>query len=240
MATKRNAAAEQFVRKVKESLSDLPENTVNQLTDGLVEDISERLAEGGSKATLGNPLAFAAELRESAGLAERVTQRYQSKLWKNIKPGFYGFFRSLVPIWWVLRVFILYEMARMLPYAIYRMPFGQEFHPFPDPDVAFEWWIIAALCIVSVQWGRGRWGITKMRWAIVPVNALIVLLAVPFTALTGAAIEQANHDRMLLEGQWIIVNGFVVPEPHIFDKDGNELQWDQLRNGVGDILYRNK
>lgn len=70
-AVEQRAAA--FAAAVRERLSDLPTDEVDELLDGLQGDLTERLAESadaGDVGTgeLGDPEAYADELRQAAGL----------------------------------------------------------------------------------------------------------------------------------------------------------------------------
>ena len=58
-----------FVAQVRARLGDLTEEEREELLGGLEADLAERLAEG--EAALGDPAAYAAELRAAAGLEAR-------------------------------------------------------------------------------------------------------------------------------------------------------------------------
>ena len=73
-AQARSADVRAYVTAVRSWLSDLPSDEVEDLTAGMEADLDERAAETGDRlgALLGEPEAYAAELRAAAGLAPRV------------------------------------------------------------------------------------------------------------------------------------------------------------------------
>ena len=60
---------DEFAAKVREALSDLPPDELDELTDGLEADLAERAEESGLE--LGDPSAYAEELRAAAGYPPR-------------------------------------------------------------------------------------------------------------------------------------------------------------------------
>jgi hypothetical protein len=75
-AQARSADVRAYVTAVRSWLSDLPSDEVEDLTAGMEADLDERAAETGDRlgALLGEPEAYAAELRAAAGLAPRVVR----------------------------------------------------------------------------------------------------------------------------------------------------------------------
>ena len=73
-AQARSADVRAYVTAVRSWLSDLPSDEVEDLAAGMEADLDERAAEAGERlgALLGEPEAYAAELRAAAGLAPRV------------------------------------------------------------------------------------------------------------------------------------------------------------------------
>ena len=60
-----NPTVADFATAVRRSLADLDAEDLSDLTDGLEADLADKLADG---AELGDPAAYAAELRAAAGL----------------------------------------------------------------------------------------------------------------------------------------------------------------------------
>ncbi len=110
----RNTVGE-FARSVRAQLSDLPALDVEELTEGLEADLAERLAEGGEE--LGDPVAYAAELRASAGLAPKAPLPPAVPLRRSLAikarevlaglrahpstASLIDFLIALRPVWWV-------------------------------------------------------------------------------------------------------------------------------------------
>lgn len=110
-----------YVVAVRAALSDLPAEDVEEFTTGMEADLAERLAEPGEgtlRDRLGDPEAYAAELRAAAGLPPRVVgpaakkpagQRL-SEWWDRTSGQVLTampWLRELRPIWWAVRGFSL-------------------------------------------------------------------------------------------------------------------------------------
>jgi len=61
-----------FAKAVRRELTDLGPDTLDDLTDGLEADLADKLADG---EPLGDPAAYAAELRAAAGVEPRGRKR---------------------------------------------------------------------------------------------------------------------------------------------------------------------
>jgi hypothetical protein len=113
----------------------------------------------------GSPGSYAEELRSAAGLPapERVsnalvgTRRRAAERVARIRgrvtrapwwPTFRDFCVAIRPVWWALRAWVLFFLA---------FEFSGGNRHDPVPNAAVEWVSFAALLIVSVQCGRGRW-----------------------------------------------------------------------------------
>ena len=106
-----------YVLQVRAALADLPAEDVEEFTTGMEADLAERLAEPGEgtlRDRLGEPEAYAAELRSAAGLPPRgalgepkkpVAQRL-SDWWAGLSSSLLTampWLRDLRPVWWALR-----------------------------------------------------------------------------------------------------------------------------------------
>lgn len=108
-----------FVEDVRRHLADLDDETREDLLDGLDADLADQLADG---ATLGDPAAYAAELRSAAGLPEPSRRRRPrvapAELLDEARARFLAVAESprlrpawdllvtLRPVWWVARAWI--------------------------------------------------------------------------------------------------------------------------------------
>ncbi|HEY0249519.1 MAG TPA: hypothetical protein VGC45_14795 [Gryllotalpicola sp.] len=199
----------EFAQAVRDALADLPADEADELTDGLEADLAERAEELGGTDAFGDPLAYADELRTSAGLPPRSAARrrrttpqlravwdswWHSRLARVRATPFGAWLLDLAvalrPVWWVIRGWTVYQMLTLV---LWRESFGVvPVNGGASAELA-QWAILLALVLFSVQWGRGRW--MPGRWPrVVLVLASIgsVLAVVPVTA---AAIDGAGSWR---------------------------------------------
>jgi hypothetical protein len=127
-----------FATAVRQRLRDLPAETVDELTEGLEADLAERLEDDGAE--LGDPAAYADELRSAAGLPRRSFTISVDD--RRALDAIRSFLVAILPAWWVLR--------GVLVGTLLWLPFG--------PSAGAMWVLLTLpLVVVSVQWGRGRW-----------------------------------------------------------------------------------
>jgi hypothetical protein len=249
-------SVETFASAVRGELFDLDSEVIDDLTDGLEADLADKLADGD---TLGDPTVYAAELRAAAGLDPRGRRRNMSGLdaaakgvLVEIRDGakaFIGrhpwigaivvFFSALQPLWWVLRAWLLFCLL-FTNWAWYGIPSDSP-----------GWWVLAALVVLSVQWGRRRW--LPWRWSrgAVVVASVILVLAAPFVLSTPKGVSEINpgdSDGILLNGQQVTnifaygADGQPLTDVQLFDQNGNPLvvvpdgngsyiQWDGTLGG---------
>jgi hypothetical protein len=188
---------EQFVAAVREHFSDLDVAEREELLGGLEADTADLVAERGTGA-LGDPGAYAAELRAAAGLPAYAPRRARAlptiglgdvldevhRFWDralDALPGSpRGFLESLQPVWWVLRAVVAWLLAQDLR------------HPSVVLDA--RWWPVLALMVVgSVQLGRGRWGLGFLRTAAAGRLLVVTLNLVALGLLPGAVDRLAWH-----------------------------------------------
>lgn len=124
-----------FVTRVRARLADLSDEEREELVGGLEADLTELVADGGSVAELGDPRAYADELRAAAGLEPGRTGRLQAvrrprrplpqlvgellddarTRWEQMvtRPGLAPAWEMAVvlrPAWWVLRAWVAVQM----------------------------------------------------------------------------------------------------------------------------------
>ncbi len=229
-----------FASSVRRELADLGPDVVDDLTDGLEADLGEKMAEG---ETLGDPGAYAQELRAAAGLAPRTnrkpglddaaraavanirdaaTQFAKKNAWVR---AVVAFATSLRPVWWVLRAWILFCV----------FDFGQSWRGLPSSS--FGWVMLAALFVFSVQWGRGRW--LPWRWSRVGVIVVSVFTVLALPALFDSmghetAQDQYNASDYISDG--VLLDGQQVTNIFAYGPDGKPLSEVQLFDQDGDAL----
>lgn len=277
-------AVERYARAVRVRLADLPRDDVEELTEGLEADLAAALADrwsGGPDAepaeygervegaasdaapvpdleTIFGPVdAYAAELREAAGLAAptgpstvagrawlaaRTPVRSARAAWRRVDAGVdavpgaaavLSFLRDLVPVGWVLRGWVLFEGLRML--------MGEAADVTILPRTTSTWLLLGAFVLVSVQWGRGRWrvlpGLRRIGWVVPTATAASVLAALPvFANVRQSEQVYVGGDSGVVyinpyDGVW--VDGMQVSNLFPYDAEGNPLSNVQLFDDRG-------
>ena len=176
----------EFARRVREQLADLPAEDIDDLTDGLEADMAEAFADSPGH-ELPDVTAYALELRNAAGLPMREASAKGgvghavrgmaeslrlkgSRLRKNpASAEFFDLLISLRPVWWVLRAMIAYLFVVWMTSDSRVMA----------PHTFLQWTVMAALVVVSVQWGRGLWRMRWLKWPLIIGNVVAAIVLVP-------------------------------------------------------------
>lgn len=238
-------AVRAFAAQVRAGLDDLPADEVEELTDGLEADLLEQAEDAGEDVGLGDPLAYADELRAAAGLPPRgrrakartrVLARLRTAgtdVVRLVRANPVGsrcldFALAVRPVWWVARGWALFECVALPVGGGIRMPVG---------GGAAAWLALAACIVLSVQWGRGRWlpwrGVVALK-VLVSAATLIVLPVLVVAVLSSGPEYQADDggDRptgMTLDGRQITNifpydgAGRQLRDVQLFDQDGRPL-----------------
>lgn len=239
---------EAFAAAVRAELSDLPKREIEELTDGLEADLSERLSEEGESFDPGSAPAYAAELREAAGVSPKPEKKrfFSSRiLLANLEGWFrrssfgtslFEFAVSLRPVWWVLRAGIAYLIAYVL-------------------GLGYTIWLLPVFILVSVQWGRKKWLKGKFFTALLlPLNLLAVILIYPAAAVIDNSVREFHNlqdqvsmirpmDGLRFNGDEVtkikaFSNETELFDLHFTDQNGNDLPgW--LANGNGPVQIPN-
>lgn len=223
----------EFAAAVRRALGDLPAEVVDDLTDGLEADLTERSLDDGE--ALGDPGAYAAELRAAAGLADRrgpalldgvgaEIRRLPARAAEIVRqrrrehPALdraIDFVVALRPLWWVLRAWLVY------------LPIGGVLGG-PLPATPVEWLVLAALLVVSVQFGRGRWLPHRwMRAALTVVN-VAAAIAAPFALAWLPSAVRPLYDTASYSGpdyssSGLMLDGSSVTNLFAYDAQGHPL-----------------
>lgn len=225
----------EFAMAVRRALSDLGPDVLDELTDGLEADLADKLADG---EPLGDPAAYAAELRAAAGVAPAGRPSIADNVRENLADlrerfapflahppvaAVLAFLVALRPLWWVLRAWGLFYILA-------------GFHVLPANQ--FDPFLLIGLLLLSVQWGRGRW--LPWRWSRGAVIALSVVAALALPGLLTGAVEKLTFvDRMdpddyiadgILLNKQPVTNIFAygpdgqpLTDVRLYDQDGNPL-----------------
>jgi hypothetical protein len=239
-----------YAEAVRRELGDLPATDVEDLTEGLEADLMEQFADSGAVPAL-SPVAYAAELRSSAGLPERnaaITDRkgpgvrdsfrkagsdFLARLRANpASNAVLEFLIKLRPVWWLLRAWAIFQ--------IISVPlFGSRGYV---PRGLTPWLFLMALVVLSVRWGSRPAPVkTVPRRFLNAINivcvAFMVIMA-PFI-IAHALTPDYNPAPASYNSGYIpplSVNGASVEHVFAYDKDGNLLRdirfYDQDGNPV--------
>ncbi|WP_448059339.1 HAAS signaling domain-containing protein [Cellulomonas hominis] len=256
-----------YAAAVRRHLIGLSSEQVEDLTDGLEADLADALADGDQPAgadlgaRFGDPAVYAAELRAAAGLepptsvtgagawrrfgtwlatpvrgAERLGRQAlvalrRTSWWAPVE-------RLLVecrPLWWALRAWVVFQvLVRVL---------GADSSLGWVPRDFGELVVLAALLVVSVQWGRGVWRrVPWVRGAGRAVSVTVLVLLLPMLAVahagavavewydSGSGVQYVYQDKPM---DGVVVDGMQVSNLFVYDADGNPLQDVQIFDDRG-------
>ncbi|WP_159500974.1 hypothetical protein [Microbacterium sp. 18062] len=247
------AAIAAFATAVRTHLDDLPADDVDDLLDGLEADLSDQAADSGDAFALPDAAAYAAELRQAAGLPERVdgpgprvplrerAEGYRAALAGRIRTHSAGAWAldllvSLRPVWWIVRGAALYVTV-LTPAVIV---LGAT--PFAATgglgSTALSWIGLGAAVLLSVQWGRGRW--LPARWtralrtivnAVTAVVAVVMLISAP--TVFPRLVSQSSTVYVDDSQPGLVLDGTRVRNLFPYDAEGNPLTGVQLFDDQG-------
>jgi hypothetical protein len=197
------AATQDYLSGVERELADLPAEERVELLEDLALHLAALVEEGGREqpweSRLGDPAAYARELRAAAGLPERPERRPSPvvairgltlRLWSNgVARELRTFLPQLRPAWWILRGYLVV----LLP-SLRHVNHGSDFPvPAPAGSHAFGVLLTVLAVVASVALGRRR----LPRIALVPVlvgNLALVLLGLN---LYDHAAVRLTHVRVV-------------------------------------------
>lgn len=257
---------EAFVVEVERRLADLSPDERDELVGGLRADLSERLAEHrGPEAppeVLGDPAAYAAELRTAAGFAPVAVEHRErrpvavvlgdwldtgGRTWVELADKVPGgpreFLESLRPAWWVLRAWVAWMLLQDMVHA-------------PGVSYGVEWLAVLGVFVVgSVQLARkeGRWALVRghaaSRVVLIALNVLAICL-VPATvdrARYGIADDVAEQRGYDVDGYssdetgvGLMYDGVELTNLFVYDAEGAPVPGAQVFDGEGRGLSVNE
>jgi hypothetical protein len=208
----------EFLAAVRLHLADLDPDEQREISDGLVADLSELVAEHGVEA-LGDPGEYARELRAAAGLGPEIRKTRGSTRtsvgphtravldavrlrWDRllaVLPGDQaGLLKALQPLWWFARAWIAVQVGALIfgAWALYLVP---------DQSPKGVLSLLVAV-IISVQLGRGRLvgaehvsRFVVLRLGLIVLNVLaVVVLPLVLNGLGHG--DNSIHDRAYAAG----------------------------------------
>lgn len=235
------AEVRDFVAEVRVRLADLPVDEQQELTAGLEADVADLVAERGVE-ILGDPGDYARELRVAAGhlpdaggvsLAGRgvraaamdamdAAHTSWDRLLDSLPGDPRGFLVVLQPAWWVLRAAVAWLVAQDLrgPYLVLDGP----------------WLVVLGVfLVVSVQLGRGRWGVAGLlRTSLLARLALVGLNVFAVTMVPGSVDRLAWH--VAEQRAWQFDDGAVDVDPHVITYRGGQACVLEVRDAAGEVI----
>jgi hypothetical protein len=233
-----------FAAAVRTALSDLPPDEVDELTDGLEADLAERLDDTSDAAAgLGDPLAYAEELRAAAGypprsarshlgatlpdlstLRQELVRRWNALAAQPAVAAVASFLLALRPVWWVLRGAAAYALLAS----------------FLGINGVTFWPIAVAVIVLSVQLGRGRMlGRAWVRWALRAVSAIVIVAAPVMTSWALTAWNDSMYpmyEETWSPAQALSYNGVPIDNVFAYDAAGQPIERVQLFDQAGNPL----
>ena len=224
-----------FAEAVRAELADLPKREIQDLTDGLEADLAEKLSEEGVDFANVSAADYAAELRAAAGVAPKTPRRkaFSSKaLIQNTEDwfrktalgtGILEFGISIRPVWWVLRVVVMFVIL-----GAFRLPI----------------WLFPVAVFLRVMWGRAVWFNNKFfKSILLPLNLFAILMIIPAVDSAARTFDQyiANTDLVqstdYANRAGLQLNGEQVLEVKAFDSSGNEVLGLTYQDQNGNPLF---
>lgn len=228
-----------FAASVRAELADLPAEEVEELTEGLEADLAEAFREDLAR-ELGDPAAYATELRAAAGLPAPAVAATRTSVADTVRAfgrdsrafvadhpvleRVVGFVVSLRPAWWLVRAWAAWlVLAEMLGT-------GGGFGSLV---------VLVVLAVGSVAVGLGRWP----QWfsaVIIAGNVVAVVVVVGMAAsLPSSLTDSSSLDDgssyvedltgVYLDGQQVTnvfaydAAGQPLTDVQLFDQDGRPL-----------------
>ncbi|MCE4025979.1 hypothetical protein LXM50_08335 [Microbacterium sp. Au-Mic1] len=234
-----------FADAVRAELADLPAEEVDDLVEGLVGDLTDQAADHDGAIDLGDPVAYAEELRAAAGLPARGPVVDTKTPWRvrlaamgarvagRIRSSAFGAWLldlliALRPVWWVLRGLVLAALIAIPAGLGPRTILG--YGGFPAQ--VFTWGLFGAIILVSVQWGRDRWLPRSALRHVRTVASVVAVLFLPLLfspAMFGAYNAVAYPpDSGYTPAPGLQLDGTQVGNIFVYDKDGNLVEGAQL------------
>ncbi|MGD0166739.1 MAG: PASTA domain-containing protein [Gaiellaceae bacterium] len=239
MTTKKALAPEAaaYLSALRAELADLSPEEREDLLEEVAGSLSEALKEGGSiVGRLGAPEAFAAELRQAAGLPPaRINPRPKSwaaaldrarVLSSAVAP-------DLAPIWWLVRAYVAVG-ALALAFSTSWSTTNGAIPRLPTGHIGLVVLVVAAALSVALgMLGRRR---TAPRGVVLALNLVFALALVPVAVHLvrhpgGRAPIYVSPSTVPTSG--LLLNGAPVTNIYAFSRDGRMLHDVLLYGGDG-------
>ncbi|PVU83517.1 hypothetical protein DDP54_11500 [Cellulomonas sp. WB94] len=252
-----------------EQVDDLTDGLEADLADALADPLGSPLgsptasADGADlTARFGSPATYAQELRAAAGLpdagppverhrvrgllaapfrtvagaARSALDRLRERPWW---PPVEEFLVTLAPAAWLLRGWLVAKVVSAVLRAL--VPDGGAGGAWL-PTTFLDWLLLIGLCVVSVQWGRGRW--QDGRWsrrarraatlvAVVAALPVFVAVAEHDARPSGVRVEYQTVYTPEVPQDGVVVGGMAVSNLFAYDAAGNPIEGVQIFDDRG-------
>ena len=251
--TESAAEIEEYCAAVRSVLDDLPLEVRDDLLDDLPDHLREVLAEGeGSlRERLGEPMAYAAELRAAAGLPPNGDgPRFQARLisavrssdqlWHRVNtraghalgyPKFADLVRALAPGWWLLRGWIAAELVCGVSH------YGDwtGFVPYVGNSRLAGAFVTLGMIVASIAIGRRTSGAS--RWPRLAAYGLSAGLALWAVTVLAHQVTKSHYafGGYVSDNGGSIGSGY-VSEIYPYDQAGNPLTGVRLYDQDGNPI----
>lgn len=237
------ADVEGYVAAVRRELQDLSTDELEELIGGLGADLSDLAAESEEplERRLGDPTAYAAELREAAGLPRRPRPG-RTPLGRTVRerlradeaalrarldrepwwPAVSEFLLVLRPAWWVLRAYVAVQLLGLVLGSYPRGILPNVLGHLSGTLLLF------VATVISVELGRGRWRSPRRDDAVAVGNAVAVLGLVVVLATSPAGTTESVVYTEAGYPQGLAVDGQVPLNIFPYDAQGRPLADVQL------------
>ncbi|MEV4736939.1 MULTISPECIES: hypothetical protein [unclassified Microbacterium] len=240
-----------FAAAVREHLDDLPADELDEIIGGLEADLADQAADNDGVLDLGDPAAYAAELRAAAGLPPRSEHSRSTiplreraaaarrRMIQGVRRSPLGAWvldtlLALRPVWWVLRAFGLWASVALVIALVPPFPYGP-MDRWAVPDSPLGWLALFGLVVLSVQWGRGRWLPENPLRHIRTAASIVALLMLPavVSSLTTPEVEYVGDEY---PPSGLMLDGVQINNIFAYDADGEPIEQVQLFTGKGTPL----
>ncbi|MFT4157409.1 MAG: hypothetical protein QM630_05695 [Microbacterium sp.] len=239
----------QFAASVRQHLDDLPGDELDEILSGLAADLADQAADNDGVIELGDPAAYAEELRAAAGLPPRAAKparlpigerlsAWRSRVGTSIRTSAFGawaldFLLAMRPLWWALRGFGIYALVLLFPTGwTYPVESGRTVFPNSPLDAV----LLLALVVLSVQWGRGLWLPKPWLRRVRTVISVLAVLILPFALYSLVTPRVAYVDDSAYMPQGLLLDGVQIGNIFAFDENGNPIEHVQLYTDNGTPL----
>ncbi|MEX0698666.1 MAG: hypothetical protein WD895_01090 [Acidimicrobiia bacterium] len=221
-------AKARYLEQVRVQLSDLPEEEREEIVQDLEAHLTE-LDDGGIQAELGDPVAFAAEFRTSAGLDQPArrprwgaVRRFRDRLDVEAhRLDSFAHWQMIRPIWIWTRGWLVVSVFAGLTQET---PFLR----FPIPSFEFQS-AVGATLVASATWfsvwldGTRRHPVRDLGTSLFSMTAVFALM---IGILSPISLTKPQHfdESAFYPGQLMAADGTPVENIYAYDLEGNPVE----------------